>query len=107
MRLARVGAVLYNLAMTTNNTAPDISHVVEIIAAHDDLDAYALIAELKPFLTGPAHLALALAFDMCPVHDQDLDSCRDDASMRYDQIEAAYDVPLTACAHLWGKIGHA
>jgi hypothetical protein len=90
--------------MTTNespNTAPDMSHVIAILAEQDDLDAYALIAELKPHLTGPAHVALALAFDMCPIHDQDLDSCRDDASMRHDQIDAMYDVPLTACAHYW------
>lgn len=89
--------------MTTNNKPkPDISHIARVMSDADDLDPYALIAELKPYLARDVHEALALDFDMCPIHDQDLDSCRDDASsMTPTQLADSYIVPLTACAHYW------
>lgn len=87
----------------TMNTSPNVQPIVDALNASDDIDPYAVIAELKPFMAGPAHTALALAFDMCPIHDQDLDSCRDDASAGPDAYTAAYDVPLTACAHFWTR----
>ena len=87
----------------TTNESPNIQPLVDVLNSSDDIDPYAMIVELKPFLSRPVHEALSLAFDMCPVHDQDLDSCRDDASSLGYINNELYDVPLTACAHYWTR----
>lgn len=43
-----------------------------------NVDILDMLALLKPFMPGPDLEALALSFDMCPIHNQDLDSCADD-----------------------------
>lgn len=56
------------------NTA--IAIIARIITDHDLNPS--LIPDLRPALTPDAYESLALAFDLCPIHDCDLDSCRDD-----------------------------
>lgn len=81
-----------------NNNAHDVEALSIMIAEADELDAYALIALLKPHMNGPAFEALALSHDMCPIHLSDLDSCADDDN---DELAdaAPFEIPFTACRH--------
>jgi hypothetical protein len=84
--------------MTTNtNNVPDLSALHNAIDNADDM--IAVLDELK--LIVPAHVfeALALAFDICPVHVQDLDSCADDDTPAADTEAARGPIPLAACRH--------
>lgn len=79
--------------MTTN----ELETLIYTIGEADNTPE--LILSLKPFLPGPTYIALSLAFDMCPIHDQDLDSCADDDTL--EMAEAVpFEIPFTACRHL-------
>jgi hypothetical protein len=85
----------------TNNESPAARLIIDMISNQPELDFAIITDAFKPILPGPLFATIALAFDMCPVHDQDLDSCRDDDIP--DMIDSnvdMYDVPLTACRHL-------
>lgn len=92
--------------MTTNtndlpNNADSLRALIDNITTLADLpdfDAYELIALVKPFMPTDAFVQLATAFDMCPIHLTDLDSCRDDDAL--DTPETDDMIPLTACRHL-------
>lgn len=82
--------------MNENDKPSAIPALADALLNRDDLDILDALTELKPLLTGPAFDELATLCDMCPIHLQDLDSCRDDDACDITD----YDVPLTACRHL-------
>lgn len=81
------------------NESPAAALLIDMIAAQPEIDFERIVDALKPVLPAHVYDAIALAFDMCPVHDQDLDSCRDDDVLA-DDLDTAYAPPLTACRHL-------
>lgn len=87
----------------TTNTNEALRPLIESIDAVNENrgDAYEIIATLKPFVAGPVFEALALTFDMCPIHLTDLDSCADDDVLEIQPhvMTDPIDVPLYACRH--------
>lgn len=69
-----------------------------------DTDILDMLDMLRPFLPGPAFEELSLSFDMCPIHNQDLDSCADDDTDNDEnEIEGMQPLNtpvLAACRHL-------
>lgn len=61
---------------TTNALLARIAHA--IIHDNDIADPFDTITAMRPLLRPEHYRALALAADICPIHDQDLDSCADD-----------------------------
>lgn len=84
----------------TNNEPDATDNLISLLAAHrdanDDFDVIDTVLSMKPLLISDAYERLCVAFDMCPLHDQDLDSCRDDDACEIDD----YDPPLSACRTL-------
>lgn len=89
--------------MTTNES---LSPLIAALSA-DELDSIEIIFSLKPLMTGPAFEELALAFDMCPIHLQDLDSCADDDTDNDENdvvgMKPLDTPPLAACRHFRSK----
>lgn len=87
----------------TTNESPEMTALAMNIAdlfEGDSVDPLNMLISLKPFMPGPAYVALVTSFDMCPIHDQDLDSCADDDTPEADTEAARGPIPLAACRHL-------
>lgn len=80
------------------NEAPAIQALADALLNNDEIDILDALTVLKPILAPVIYTQLATMCDMCPIHDQDLDSCRDDDVSELGP--PADDVPLTACRHL-------
>lgn len=81
-----------------------ITNVTDVVEHDGELDIPDLIFALKALIPGPDFEALALSFDMCPIHNQDLDSCADDDTDNDEnEIEGMQPLNtpvLAACRHL-------
>lgn len=84
-------------------TAPLIDILASDAMADSDVDLYELISSMHRLVPAPMFAHIALAFDMCPIHLTDLDTCADDDTLSDDDPEYASSldvtIPLTACRH--------
>lgn len=77
----------------TNNESPEAPSAMPALASAlldaDDVDILDALAALRPLLTPAAFDELAILCDMCPMHMQDIDSCRDDDEPECRDMRAA------------------
>lgn len=97
----------------TNTASFDITRLATFLAdvLEGDIpntDILDVLDMLKPLVPGPVFEALALTFDMCPIHNQDLDSCADDDVLDVDTLPSMQPLNtpvLAACRHLRARTG--
>lgn len=94
------------MTIETNSASFDITRLATFLSDVmegdlPDVDILGVLDMLKPIVPGPVYEELALTFDMCPIHNQDLDSCADDDTDNDEKGMTPINTPpLCACRHL-------
>lgn len=72
------------------NESP-IDALIAICAAaqdSDDIDFFDCILDMRPLLDSRQFEMLCIAFDFCPIHECDFDTCADDENAECEELRS-------------------